>query len=792
MVSPDPLRRKVLRDVVQFRGQMLAIVIVLASGVALFVTLRGMHDYLRDAQQAYYTQYRFADVFARARRVPRATAASVAAIPGVESVQSRIVFDVLVNVPGLAEAATGRLVSIPERRTAMLNDLHLRSGRYIEPGRPTEVVIGDAFARANGLRAGSAFDAIVNGRWHTLHVVGTAVSPEYVYSLRGAGEVFPDNRHFGIVWMGESALASAFGMTGTVNDLAIRLRPGAAEAEVIARVDALLDRHGGTGAFGRDDQLSHRMLSDEIAETQVTSMIIPAIYLAVTAFLLQLVLGRLVTSQRGQIGVLKAFGYRDRQIALHYLQLALVPILTGAVTGAGCGLWLAERMADVYARFFEFPPVLTYRPAGTVLGVGLFISIAAGLAGVLAAVFQAASLPPAVAMQPPSPLQFRPGIIERWRLDRRLTPMTALIVRNIERRPIRAAMTVMGTALALGLVILGAFLFDAIDYTKTLQFQVVHREDASVVFRDPLAPAAASELASVPGVRHVEGYRAVAVRLQHGRWTERTALIGLPIDSELYVITDRDGVCHPVPRSGLLLTKYLAERLGAAAGDIVQVHALEGTRPKSGIPVAGLVDELVGSNAYLNRDALNGLMGETGAMSGAFLAVDSRSASAVYAYLKRLPAVTAVNVRRTQETGFDQTLAESFAIPLRLLIVFACVIAAGLVYNGMSVAMAERYREIGTLRALGFSRGEVVRLMLAEQGLLTMVGLPVGAALGLGACAFVIVRFTTEMFRLPLIVVPATYLGAAALIVAASACSAVPVRRRIAKLPLVEVLKLRE
>jgi putative ABC transport system permease protein len=295
-----------------------------------------------------------------------------------------------------------------------------------------------------------------------------------------------------------------------------------------------------------------------------------------------------------------------------------------------------------------------------------------------------------------------------------------------------------------------------------------------------------------PGVRRVEAYRAVPARLRYGRRTEKTALLGLPVGGELYRITDRNGVRHSVPRSGLMLTTFLADQLGVAAGDVVQVHALEGTRPIAEIPVAGLVDELVGANAYVSDASLSRLMSEGGTISGAFLAVDPVRADAVYAQLKRLPAVTAVNVRRTQETGFDETLAESFEIPLRLLIAFACVIATGLVYNAMSVAMAERYREIGTLRALGFSRGEVTRLMLAEQGLLTAVGLPVGAALGFLGCALVIIRFSSEMFRLPLVVMPATYVASAGLIVVAAACSAFPVRRRIAKLPLVEVLKLRE
>jgi len=370
--------------------------------------------------------------------------------------------------------------------------------------------------------------------------------------------------------------------------------------------------------------------------------------------------------------------------------------------------------------------------------------------------------------------------------------MTALVVRNIERRPIRAALSALGTAFALALVVLAAFLFDSIDYTKTLQFEVVQRADATVAFQDPLAPGATLELARLDGVRRVEPYRAVPIRLRHGQRMERSALLGLPIDGQLHRITDRTGLSHSLPVNGLLLTTFLAERLGVRGGDLVQVQALEGTRPVAEIPVAGLVDELLGVNAYMSDVAVHRFMHEGGALSGVFLAVDPLAASTVYSQIRRIPAVTAVNVRRTQQAGFEETLAESFQIPLRLLIVFACIIAAGLVYNGMNVALSERYREIGTLRALGFSRGEVTRLMLAEQGLLMMVGIPVGTVLGFLSCMLVITRFSTEMYRLPLIVVPATYVAAAGLIVAAGAGSALPVRRKIARLPLVEVLKLRE
>jgi putative ABC transport system permease protein len=785
------LHLKVVRDLWHLRSQMAAVAVVMACGIAMFVALRSMHGWLRETQQAYYETYRFADLFASARRAPAATARRLAAIPGVAAVRTRVVMDVTLDLPGIDEPGTGRLVAIPQQRTPVLNDLYLRRGRWIEPGRSGEVLISEAFARANDLQPGDSIPAVVNGRWQLLRIVGLALSPEYVYEIRGLGDIFPDNRRFGVLWMGEGALAAAFQMEGAFNDVAIALAPGASEADVIDATDRVLAPYGGTGAYGRADHLSDMFVSSEIEETQVTGVLIPAIFLGVTAFLLNMVLARLVATQRDQIAVLKAFGYDNTAVAVHYLQLALGPVLVGALVGTGIGVWLAAALARVYARFYQFP-IATYSQDWSVVGAAFLVAGGAALLGAVGAVRRAVRLPPAEAMRPEAPATYRAGAVERLGLQRLVSSAWRIVIRNIERRPLRALLAVTGIALATAIVMTGWFIFGVLDVMKQIQFEAVQRHDVMVVFGTPRSSRAIWELGNVAGVRRVEPFRAVPVRLRHGHLTTRSAILGLASGGELQRLVDRDGAVRDAPRGGLLLSDILAGKLGVQAGDTVTVEVLEGKRSVSDVVVASLSSDILGSSATMSLPALHALLGEGGSLSGAYLSVDRRRAAEVYRTLKETPAVSGVVVREAVVRGFEETIAESFSISITLLVAFACIIAAGIVYNGARVALSERGRELASLRILGFSRGEVTRLLLGEQVVLTLAGMPAGLLLGYGLAWLVAYRFESDLFRIPLVIRPATIAYSLAVVLTAALLSAVAVRRRLNRLDLVAVLKTRE
>lgn len=785
------LNRKLIRDVAHLWGQVLAITLVVACGVASYIAMRSTYNSLLSSQQAYYQEYRFADVFAQLKRAPNSIASRIGEIPGVAKAETRVVADVTLDVPGLDEPAKGRIVSVPEKQTAILNDLYISAGRYVDPEQRDEVIASQTFANANGLKPGDSIAAIINGRRQKLRIVGLALSPEYVYEIRG-GEIFPDNRRSGVLWMNREALGPAFNMDGAFNDVALTLAPGTIEANVIERLDQLLDNYGGLGAYGRIDQISNHFLSNEIAELQVTGAFIPAIFLIVTAFLIHLVLSRLVTTQRDQIAVLKAFGYGNLSIGFHYLKLAFLIIVGGVALGVGAGWYFGQRITALYMHFFHFP-VLSYQIGSQLIGNALLISLGAASIGALWAVRRAVVLPPAEAMRPEPPARFQTGMIEKTGVHRLVSPALRIIMRNLERRPAKAMISSFGIALAVGLLVVGFFLyFDTVERIMDVQFGAVQREDVSVVFNEPRPAEARYDLAHLPGVVRAETFRAVPVRLRFENHTRRVAILGLQPDSDLRrIVSPNYQIVNP-PQDGLLLTTKLADVLGVRAGQIITVEVLEGKRQARQVPVTATVDELIGLSAYMNIEALNRMIDEGASSSGAFLMVDEPAIPRLYAQLKRTPAVNAVSIPQAALASFQDTIARTINTSTAILIGFSVIIALGMVYNGARIALSERGHELASLRVLGFTRREIAFILLGEQAILTLLAIPLGFAIGYGIAALITVAIDTELVRFPLVVSARTY-SLAFMVVAISAFfSGCLVRWRLRHLDLVAVLKTRE
>ena len=782
--------RKALRDLWHLRSQALAISLVMASGVAMYVTMRGTMESLGLTRSTYYQRYRFADVFASVKRAPRSLGPRIAAIPGVAQVEMRTLAEVTLDVEGLTEPASGRLISIPEKRLPHLNDLYLRRGRYLEPGRWDEILVSEAFAEANRFEPGDTVSAVINGRRRRLTVVGVALSPEFVYSVR-PGDFFPDDKRFGILWMGEPALAAAYDMKGAFNDLSLSLMSGASADEVIERLDLLLAPYGGLGAYPRADQVSNWYLSEEFNQLRANATVVPAIFLSVAAFLLNVVLTRLIGTQRDQIGALKAFGSSHSQIGLHYLKMILVVAALGTLLGTWAGASLGKGMTVMYQRFYRFP-ILAYELSPRVILEACGISVAAAVLGALGAVRRAVRLPAAEAMRPESPARYRPTLLERLGLQRFLSQPGRMILRHLERRPARSLLAALGIALAAAIMVAGRFSLDSIDYIIDFQFHAAQREDVSLGFIEAKSDRALHEAEHLPGVRRAEPFRTVAARLRHGHLSRRVAITGLASEADLHRVLDRSWKRVALPAEGLVLTDMLAERLEVRPGERLSVELLEGRRDVREVVVAGIVEEFLGTSAYMDRKALNRLMREGPSASGAFLMVDEKDLEALHARLKKTPGVGGVLIRQAALASFEQTIAENLSIFTAFNVLFAGVIAFGVVYNSARIALSERGRELATLRVLGLTRAEISYILLGELGALTALGVPVGLVLGYLLAAWVVEAFETELYRFPLIIDSSTYGFAAATVLMAAVVSGLIVRRRLDRLDLVAVLKSRE
>ena len=785
------LDRKLRRDLWHLRGMVAAISLVLLGGIATFVMARVTHESLAATRLVYYADQRFADVFASLVRAPEAVGERIAELPGVDRVETRVVAPVNIEIEGFGDPVTGRIVSLPERGEPLLNVPWLRLGRLPAPFADTEVTVSEDFAAAHRLAPGDGITAVIKGKRRQLTVVGVSLSPEYMYAIP-PGAMFPDYERFGILWMNRRALATAYEMEGAFNDVSLRLRRGTAPRDVIDALDALLARYGGLGSYDREDQLSHRFITEELRQLATMATVFPVIFLSVAALLLNVVVTRLVALEREQIGTLKAFGYETRDVLAHYLKLVLAMVSIGLVAGVGAGLWLARGMTAIYQDFYSFP-YLHLRLEPAVLFQAVAVTLVAALAGTLLAVRRAAALPPAVAMNPEPPPVYRATVLERAGLQRRLAEPTRMILRDIARRPLRAGLTVLGIAAAVGTLMITNFSRDAVGWMVDVQYVLSSREDLTVLFTDPTPRRALYSLTGLEGVGHAEGFRAVPARLVHRQRSYRTEVEGVEPGAVLQRALDAELRPVPIPAEGVILTEYLArDILGIEPGERLRIEVLEGRRPVFEVPVAGLTRQYLGVNAYMSREALNRLMREGPAISGARLAVDPARQDAIYRELRRMPRVAGTVVRENSIRQFNEMMEESILFFSFITAMLGAFIAFGVVYNSARIALSERSRELASLRVLGFTRGEVGYILLGEIGLLTLAAIPLGFLLGRGLSAYLAASFTSDLYRIPLIVQPSTYALAASIVVASFAVSAVLVWRRLARLDLIEVLKTRE
>lgn len=783
------LARKLWRDLWRLRGQVVAIAMVMATGVAMLIMSLGALQALQDTANAFYERGRFAQVFAGVKRAPELLRRRVEALPGVQSVQTRIAEFAVLDVAGFEEPVIGQLISIPERGQPALNRLVLRSGRSVAPGRPDEVVLSEAFAEAHGLTPGDHLFAVMNGRKRRLDVVGTTLSPEFVYAIAPGG-IMPDDERFGVLFLGREALAAAYDLDGAFNDVSLSLLRGANVEEVISRLDSLLAPYGGVGAYPRKDQLSHFFLMNEINQLANMAGIMPTIFLAVAAFLTHMVLGRLIAVERSEIGLLKAFGYSNTAVGWHYVQLVLAMGTCGVALGFALGWWSGRAITDLYAEFFRFPFVL-FRPSPSVFVGAAAISLGAALAGTVQAVRGAIALPPAEAMRPPSPTSYTRSRASAW-LEKRVDRPTRMILRQVARWPARSFATIFGVAMATALLVTAFQWVDAINVMIRVHFFESQHQDATISLVDARSSEVERSLAGLPGVLDTEPVRIVPARLRAGPRSRREAVQGVARDAHLAPVYDADGGVLSMPPDGLVLSTKLASLLAVRPGDPVTVEVLEGHRPVFETPVAAVFETYLGTPAMMDLSALNRAMRERPSVSAAHLTFDPARRREFFAAIKDLPAVSAVTLRSAAIESFEGTMAESMLTFIGFFSIFSGMLAFGVIYNAARVGLSERARELATLRVLGLSRMEISYILVGELGVLTAIALPAGCVAGYGLAWLFADAFETELFRIPLVVLPATFGTSVLITLAAAVVSAAIVRRRLDRLDLISVLKTRE
>lgn len=784
------LDRKLLRDLRHMWAQALAIALVMASGVATLILAFGAQNSLEEIRATYYDRYRFADVFAEVTRAPNFIGNRILEIDGVSAVETRISKFALLDIEGMAEPATGRVLSLPDRRQVAINRLYMKSGRQPEPGRANEAVVNEAFARAHSFSVGSTFRAILNGRKRALTIVGIALSPEFIYAL-GPGDLVPDDRRFAILWMSEEALAALYDLEGAFNSVLIKLLNSAVPRDVISQVDAILDKYGSIGAIDREDQFSHAFLDGELRQLDAMARVIPPIFLAVSAFLINMTLSRIIALEREEIGLLKATGYGRTAIAWHYIKLILAIAGTGILIGFAGGTWLGGGLTRLYADFFHFP-FLLFKRDPAIYGMAAGVTVFAALAGGMRSVWAASSMPPAVAMAAPAPTRYRQLWVEAIGLRRLVSQLTMMAIRYLFRWPLRASLTILGVALSTALLVTALSPLDSIDEMIDITFYQTDRQDATIVFSDEKGSSSVLEASRLPGVMQAESYRSVPVRLKNGHLFRELEIVGKPLKPELSRVLDRQSRPVPIPEDGLLISERVAEVLNLQPGDIAEIEILDGRRGTAFAPVSRIIRAYFGLTVYTSTDMLARILDEGPRNSGVHVVYDRAYETELFDAIKALPGAASIALRKFSLAKFRDTINQNINIMITVYVTLGVVITFGVVYNSARIQLSERGRELASLRVLGFTRGEVSSVLLIQLAVITTLAQPLGWLLGFGFSWLTNQAFSSDLYSVPFLVTSASYARATLVVLAAALISALIVRRRIDALDLIAVLKTRE
>ena len=786
-----PLDRKLFRDLLAIRGQVITIALVVACGISSYITMRTAYESLLLARDRYYEQYRFSDAFATLKSAPAALRARLETIPGVAEVETRIVEAVLVPLPNLPRPASGTVVGIDGAQSSSQNRIYVQTGRTPDPGHPDEALVIEGFAKAHHLGPGDEIEVVLNGKLRPLRIVGVALSPEYVMTI-APGQMTYDPALSPVFWLNQAALEAAFRMEGAFNSATFRLARDANLAGVLQRIDTELSRYGGLGAVGRDKQISNYMLTGEMTQLAAMAGFVPYLFLAVAALLVNVVLSRLVQLERSVIATLKALGYSDWRIGFYYLKLVSIIVVLGVAIGVGLGAWAGRAMMGLYtSQYFRFPEA-EYHLAPSAIVFSVLVSLISAVIGAWISVRGIALMPPAEAMQPPAPTRYKRSLLERLGLWSWLGPVPRMIWREVTRRPVRLLLSALGISASIGIVVVARSMWDSMDYLIDVQFHRSMREDLNVTFIRPASPDVLSTLRHMPGVHYVEALRSVPVRMKAGHRQRDSVLLGYPARPRLRFLLGADARPVSVPESGVLLTSKLAEVLEVEVGERLTLELREGSFRTEAVTVAGTVDEPFGMQGHMDERALARLVRDSGAVSTALLTIDPLALPDIERRLKAMPTVASVASPRDFKKQFDEQSAAVVNTFTFIMMAFACVIAIGVVYNNARVSLSQRTRELGSLRVLGFNRREIAGILFGEQAIQVVLSVPPGLLLGRWMASAMFANADPETYRMPVVVSVPTYVFAVLVTIFAATISALLLRRKLDQLDLIGVLKTRE
>lgn len=788
------LLNKLRRTIWNTRGQFLAVTAVVAVGIAVYISMTTSYYNLNQSRDDFYKDNNFADYYFHVVRAPEQVTRQIESLAGVTEANGRIQIDVPLVKEG-NQRASARITSYPIPIEG-INRIQLLSGRYFEKhpsGGGVEVLIDSRYFTANRLSFNDTVNIVSDGRKVPLTVVGTATGPEFTIAMKDAATLIPDPETFGLIMMPLNQAQQTLNLPGQINQVVIKLSPGADENKVSEQVKALLEPYGNLSSYPRKKQLSNAILQGELDGLKASSIFMPVIFLSIAAAIQMVMLGRMIKGQRLQIGIMKALGYNNRQIMTHYTTYSMSTSLLGALLGIFFGIWLASAIAVLYAEFFNLPKTIGGLNTSAVIN-GLVLSLSVGAISGLAASRGVVSVNPADSMRPEPPKNAGSIFLERLPLIWKLLDSTwKMSLRTAIRNRGRFALVLVGVTFSVGMLVVSLFTNDSIDYMIQKQFYLDQRYDYLVRFTSPVKESDLLNISRIEGIIKSEPILEIPVKVYYNNNYQEDILQGIPPDSTLKKLEDPNGYTLNIPENGLLINKKTADKLGIQKGDLVEIETLLGNGPSlnTNLTVVGINQQLIGGGSFLSLEQANLVLMERQLVSGIMLKVDPGKSSSLEEKLNDMNRVSSTLSRQKELDNFHKNM-EAMVASIAIMIFFSVIMGFAIVYNSSVISFAERKRELASLRVLGFTTSEVSGLLLKENLIQSMLGVAAGLPFGLLMSRGYVNALSSDLFTIPVVIYPMTYFWAALGGVFFIATAHLLAVRGVKKLDLVDVLKNRD
>jgi len=755
------LSRRLWRAFRKSRLQFLAVALVVMIGVSIFISMNTAYYNLDHSRDVFYRENDFADYYFHVVRAPYQVIKRLQALPGVHMVTGRVQMDIPIMRENGARG-TARLTGYHLPLDREVNRIQLLSGRMFDKdpsGGRIEVLTDPQFAAANNLNTGDNLIVAAQGREVTLTITGTGGGPEFIYPMKDAASLMPEPENFGIIMAPLNQVQQVLGFSGQVNQVLIKVTPGYDEEKVAEDVERILEPYGNLASYPRKDQLSHAMLDTELEGLRKSASSLPAIFLVLAAIIQYVMLGRMIKTQRQQIGILKALGFDRIRIVMHYAAYSMMITVIGAILGVILGIMLSSVFSKTYAMFFNLPQEIGGYNINVIVS-GLVFSLVAGAAAGLGASRGILSLNPAESMRSEPPRVSGRIWLERWTwLWRKLDNYWRMSVRTVWRNGWRSFFTMVGVMFAAGMLIIAFFADDSMDYMLTQHFAFEKSYDYMIRFTEPIKDYEILSISRLDGVLKAEPLLEVPVRVSFAGREEDDLLLGMRPDATLKTVFNEDGNRLVIPQDGVVMNDITAKKLGVTVGDrvMIETRMQSGASREASLKVLGINHQMIGAGSYVSLNQANQVLGENRVVTAVMLKVDPGKAASIEKELNRMTGVSSFQSRQRELAGFEKQMGYMIYFVV-IMVSFAAILGFAIVYNSSVIGFSERQRELALLKVMGFSDREVGGLLLRETLLQSIPGVLLGLPLGRMMSQWYVAAISTESFSFPVVVYPRTYI----------------------------------